>query len=76
MLFRIFLFITGFGLMVIGCTSLILYINLFNFGYTFKEYLCYILKTIEFYYIIIGFLMINFSILKGGLNERNKRYNY
>lgn len=68
---KIFLFITGFGLMVLGFSTLILYINLFTFGYNFKDYVYYIIRLPEFYYLIFGFILINFSILnKGEKNEK------
>lgn len=71
MTLKIFLFITGFGFMVIGFSAIILYINLFTFGYNFKEYVCYLTKLPEFYYLLIGFILINFSILnKGEKNEK------
>lgn len=46
MIGRVFLFLSGFGFMVIGFSTLILYINLFSFGYNFKEYVCYIVKLL------------------------------
>lgn len=64
MLTKLFLFLTGFGLMIIGFSTIILYINLFSFGYNFKEYVSYIAKLPELYYLIIGFIMINFAIIK------------
>lgn len=64
MLTKLFLFLTGFGLMIIGFSTIILYINLFSFGYNFKEYVSYIVKLPELYYLIIGFIMINFAIIK------------
>ena len=68
---KIFLFITGFGLMVLGFSTMILYINLFAFGYNFKEYISYIVKLPEFYYLLVGFILINLSILdKGEKNEK------
>lgn len=66
MLLKIFLFLSGFGFMMIGFSTLILYINLFSFGYNFKEYIYYILKIPEFYYLIVGFILLNFSILLKG----------
>ena len=63
MLFKIFLFLIGFGFMIIGLSTIILYINLFAFGYNFKEYIIFIIKLKEFYYIIIGFILINISVL-------------
>ena len=64
MLTKLFLCLTGFGLMIIGFSTIILYINLFSFGYNFKEYVSYIVKLPELYYLIIGFIMINFAIIK------------
>ncbi len=66
MLLKIFLFLFGFGLMIIGFSTLILYINLFSFGYNFKEYIYQIVKLPEFYYLIIGFILFNVSILLKG----------
>lgn len=66
MLTKLFLFLTGFGLMIIGFSTIILYINLFSFGYNFKEYVSYIVKLPELYYLIIGFIIINFAIIKKG----------
>ena len=66
MLGKIFLFLSGFGLMVLGFSTLILYINLFSFGYNLKEYISYIIKLPEFYYLIIAFILINFAIFKKG----------
>lgn len=72
MLIKIFLFLLGFGLMTIGFSTLILYINLFSFGYNFKEYVSYVVKIPEFYYLLIGFLLLNVSIfLKGEKDEKH-----
>ena len=72
MLIKIFLFLLGFGLMTIGFSTLILYINLFIFGYNFKEYVSYVVKIPEFYYLLIGFLLLNVSILlKGEKDEKH-----
>lgn len=75
MILKIFLFLLGFALMVLGFSSLILYINLFGFGYNFKEYTQYIIKLPEFYYLIVGFILLNVSILlKGDKNEKHLWY--
>ena len=72
MLIKIFLFLLGFGLMTIGFSTLILYINLFSFGYNFKEYVSYVVKIPEFYYLLVGFLLLNVSILlKGEKDEKH-----
>lgn len=58
--------------MVLGFSTMILYINLFAFGYNFKEYISYIVKLPEFYYLLVGFILINLSILNKG--EKNEKY--
>ena len=72
---KIFLFMCGFGLMVVGLSTIILYINLFSFGYNFKEYMNYIIKLPQTYYLIIGFIFINLSMIKKeGKNEKRLWY--
>ena len=71
MFFKIFVYIIGFILFFIGTLTLILYINLFSFGYNFKEYIEYVVKLPEFICLIVGFILINVSILlKGAENEK------
>lgn len=60
---RIFFFLLGFGLMVIGFTYIITYLNLLSFGYSFMEYLFFIAKRLECQFAMIGFLMISILIL-------------
>lgn len=71
MIKKIFLFLIGFGLMIIGFSTIILYINLLTLGYNFKEYIMFIVKLPEFYYIFIGFILINISMFKRG--DKNDR---
>lgn len=42
--------------MVIGLTYIIIYINLFTFGYTIKEYFYYIFTQPECWLYIIGLI--------------------
>ena len=51
--------------MVIGETFLILYFNLFTFGYTIKEYLIFIFSKIECYLFFIGLLIEIVVLWKG-----------
>ena len=69
---KIFIYILSFLLMLKGITTILLYINLFNFGYTLKEYILYILKLKEFYFFIIGFILFNINIYKRRKNVFNK----
>ena len=63
---RVFFFLLGFGLMVIGCSFIILYLNLTTMEYNFLEYVNFIIRRVECYFSIIGFLIMILSItLKG-----------
>lgn len=63
---RVFFFLLGFGLMVIGCSFIILYLNLTTMGYNFLEYVNFIIRRVECYFSIIGFVIMILSIaLKG-----------
>lgn len=63
---RIFFFLVGFGLMVIGFSFLILYLNLLTIGYNFSFYVNFITRRVECYYTIIGFIIIVLTLLIKG----------
>ena len=62
----LFIFFIGLIMMIIGFSTLFLYITLFGFGYTFKEYMMYILSIKEFYLLILGFIFVSIYIFKKG----------
>ena len=63
---RIFFFLVGFALLVIGLVFTILYLNLLTIGYNFSFYVYFITRRIECYYTIIGFLTILLTLtIKG-----------
>ncbi len=67
---RIFLFLIGFGLSVLGFSYIILYLNLLTIGYNLEEYVNFIVRRIECYYSIIGLIIIVISSkLKENENE-------
>ncbi len=67
MLARIFFFLVGFGLMVIGLVNIIIYMNFMTVGYSFNEYVNFIIRSSEFIYTILGFIIVNLCIfVKGG----------
>lgn len=63
---RIFFFLVGFALMVLGFSFLILYLNLLTIGYNLEFYVNFITRRIECYYIVIGFIIILLTLLKKG----------
>lgn len=67
---RIFFFLLGFGLMVIGFTYMITYLNLLSLGYSWLEYFQYTLTRVECLFTLLGFLFITGAIfMKGGVRD-------
>ena len=69
MLFRIFLFLLGFGLTTIGFVYIICYLNLFSIGYNFFEYVNFIIRRVECLNAFLGIMIMILSIFLGGRNE-------
>lgn len=69
MFLRMFLFLIGFGLTVIGCIYIIMYMNLMAIGYTFGEYVNFIIRRYECYLGLIGFILMSLIIFTGGKYE-------
>ncbi len=69
MLVRIFVFLLGFGLTVIGGVYMISYLNLLTIGYNFLEYVNFILRRIECLSFMIGILLISLVIFIPGGNK-------
>lgn len=65
-MYRLFFFLLGFGLMVIGFTYIITYLNLLSMGYTFLDYINFIIRRVECLFSIIGFLLISITIFMKG----------
>lgn len=70
---RVFFFLLGFGLMVIGCSFIILYLNLTTIGYNFTNYVNFISRRIECYFSMIGLIMMLLSIWVKG-DKKNEFY--
>ena len=68
-MFKIFLFLLGFGLTIIGIIYIILYLNLLTIGYNFNEYVNFIIRRIECWYCILGIVIMLISIYIGGKDE-------
>lgn len=70
---RIFFFLVGFALLVIGLSFSILYLNLLTIGYNFSFYVNFITRRIECYYTIIGFMIILLTLIIKG-EKKNELY--
>lgn len=72
MITRIFFFLLGFGLTVIGCVYIISYLNLMTVGYNFSNYVHFITGRIECLYAVIGSLLMYGSIYMPVLGGKEK----
>ena len=59
---RLFFFLLGIFLTSLGLFFLILYLTLLNMGYSFFEFVKFITVRFECYFILIGSLLIFFSL--------------
>jgi len=66
---RIFFFLFGFGLMVVGFTYIILYLNLLSVGYNFLEYVNFIFSRVECYFVVVGLVILILSMFIKGEKE-------
>lgn len=55
---RIFFFLVGFGLTVVGWIYIICYLNLLTIGYNFYEYVNFIIRRLECIYALIGIVIM------------------
>ena len=66
---RIFFFLFGFGLMMVGFIYIILYLNLISIGYNFLYYVNFIIRRFECYFVVIGLLIMNLALYLKGDNK-------
>ena len=70
---RFFFFLVGFGLTLIGCIYIIIYLNLTTIGYNFFDYVKFIIRRPECVISILGLIIIYFSIPKEEKDELHVR---
>lgn len=66
---RIFFFLVGFGLTIVGSVYIICYLNLMTIGYNFNEYVNFISRRLECYYAVIGIIVMILSLILGGKKD-------
>ncbi len=73
MLTKIFLFLLGYALTLIGLIFIISYLNLLSIGYNFLEYVNFIIRRCECIYLFFGIIFMIIGIyLPGGKYELHK----
>ena len=63
---RLFFFLLGFGITAIGGTYWVIYLNLFTIGYTFQEYLSFVMSQFECVFALFGFMVMTVAIFWKG----------
>ena len=66
---RLFFFLFGFGLTVIGFVYVISYLNLLTIGYNFLEYVKFISRRFECIITLIGIIIMFLTVYLGGKNN-------
>ncbi len=61
---KLLFYFIGIYLVSIGMVYLIINLNLLTMGYSFIEYVKFIISNIYFYYILVGILLIYMSVLR------------
>jgi len=69
MFLRILLFLIAMILIIIGMISIILYLNLFTIGYTFLEYVNFIISRASCMCLILGIILLIILIFSRRKNE-------
>lgn len=69
MLLRIISFITGFILSSISLTLIILYLNIISLGYSFFDFLNFIIRKWELYLLFIGIILMILAFRKDKKND-------
>lgn len=64
MLLKIFMFLTGIFLSALSLMFITMYSNLLIMGYSFYEYVNFIIRRVECLIIIIGIILIVLSMRK------------
>ena len=70
MVVKVFFFLLGFGLTIVGFMYIIIYLNLMSIGYNFLEYVKFISSRLECLNAVIGIIIMTLTIiLSGGKKE-------
>lgn len=65
-MFKLFFFFLGFSMTVFGLVYIIIYLNLLTFGYTFFEYLKFIITRYECLIALFGSIILTITVIMKG----------
>ena len=66
MVVKVFFFLLGFGLTIVGFMYIIIYLNLMSIGYNFLEYVKFISSRLECLNAVIGIIIMTLTIILSG----------
>jgi len=69
MLIRILSFIIGFVLSSLSLTFIILYLNIINLGYSFFDFINFIIRKWELYLLFVGIILMILAFRKDKKND-------
>ena len=75
-MFKLFIYILGVLFTSFGIFFTIIYLNLLTMGYTFLEFVQFISRKIEFWFIPLGLILIIYSLERLIKNELLLRHNF
>lgn len=75
-MFKIILYIIGIIFTSFGIFFTIIYLNLLTMGYSFLEFVNFISRKLEFWFILIGIICITLSLERWIKNELLLRRNF
>ena len=75
-MFKIFIYFLGIIFTSLGIFFTIIYLNLLTIGYTFSDFVHFITRKIEFWFIPLGIFLLLFSLERWIKNELLLRRNF
>lgn len=74
-MFKIIIYLLGVFFTSIGIFFTIIYLNLLTLGYSFSDFVKFISRKLEFWFILIGIILIMISLERLIRNELLLRHN-
>jgi len=74
-MFKIIIYLIGVFFTSLGIFFTIIYLNLLTLGYSFGDFVKFISRKLEFWFILIGIILIIISLERLIKNELLLRYN-
>lgn len=74
-MFKIIIYLIGVLFTSLGIFFTIIYLNLLTLGYSFGDFVKFISRKLEFWFILIGIILIIISLERLIKNELLLRYN-